>query len=165
MARTRIDTFEEWQKSGKWPELRNLIKKGVLADTTDIEICRRLHITQATFIGLKKKHPEIQEAIDEAMNELKDLLMGKMLELALGATKVTEQQVIIDNGSGKPQSRKVFKTSETLPPNANALEYLLSHKFGASFLSNYEQLKIAKEKIEANKEEWNNGESSGKDSD
>lgn len=163
MAKTK-DKFEMWLESDKWPEYRDFLKEATKYDMTQKEICRRLHITEATFIKLKKKHKEIQDAMDEGLADLKDILLKNIFVLACGYDEVTEQKVITDKGNGVTQEKKIYRTVRKVGPDMKANLYLLSKKFGIEYDPNYEQLKLAKEKAESNKEEWPNGKTIGKDS-
>lgn len=160
MQRKHIkDAYEMWVDSGKWPEIRDFLKKSFQNRLTQKEICRRLDIHETTFIELKKKHPEIQQAIFDGKLDLRVNCINNIVKLANGYEEVIEDQIITDGGDGKKQQRKIHRTIRKVGPDFKSNVYLLSKTFGPEFDMNYEALKLQREKLEANKEEWTDGQS------
>ena len=70
MKRKKDDIFETWKKNNILSAKLDFIKKASRSFYTQKRMCERLGISEATFIKLKKNHPEIQEAINEGEEAL-----------------------------------------------------------------------------------------------
>lgn len=152
----RRDFFQAWVDTGRWPEYRNFLKECKKYNYTDKEICRRLNVTQATLVNLKKKHPEISEAMEEGILEQKVVLINNIMKLACGYDEIVDTK-LIKSKSGKVTDEKVIQQNvRHIGPDLKANIYLLTVHFGGQYSSQYEQLKLAREKFEKDKEEWNN---------
>ena len=84
MGKTRKDLFEMWNETGKWPEVRDFLFDCFSKLVTQKEICERLQMDEATFIKLKRKHPEIERLKQDARLDLKRNLVGAMIDVGRG---------------------------------------------------------------------------------
>lgn len=156
MTNPKRDVFEIWRDNGDLERILAFIRDCARKLVTQGEMCEHLGITETTFSKLKKKHPELQEAIDKSKLDLKKDLADAMYKLAMGYTLTEETQDIEDKGSGQSQKRKVHRTKKEIGPDFKAIVYLLTKKFGREYSQRYEDLQIAEKKIEEAKEEWLN---------
>ena len=156
MNTQKRDIFEMWAENGDLDRILDFIRDCSRKLVTQGEMCEHLGITETTFSKLKKKHPELQEAIDKSKLDLKKDLADAMYKLAMGYTLIEETQDIEDKGSGQSQKRKVHRTKKEIGPDFKAIVYLLTKKFGREYSQRYEDLQIAEKKIEEAKEEWLN---------
>lgn len=156
MNTQKRDIFEMWAENGDLDRILDFIRDCSKKLVTQGEMCEHLGITETTFSKLKKKHPELQEAIDKSKLDLKKDLADAMYKLAMGYTLTEETQDIEDKGSGQSQKRKVHRTKKEIGPDFKAIVYLLTKKFGREYSQRYEDLQIAEKKIEEAKEEWLN---------
>lgn len=160
----RRDTFQAWVENGRWPEIEKILKECVKYRYTEQEICRRLNVTQVTFIAMKKKHKEIIDAIDEGMLNQKVLLIDNVMKLACGYDEINETKVI-KSKNGKVTDEKVIQQNvRHIGPDLKANIYLLTKIFGPMYSSQYEHLKLEYEKMNNNKEAWSNARSIEEDS-
>lgn len=166
MENGKLDAFEKWQKSDAWRlEVRNSIVDMSRKGYTQKHISECLKMNEATFCRLKKKHPEIQEALDEADRLVLESCFTAMYKLAFGST-YTNQHVVVekDPKTGK-EKQKLYKDIREVEPNYNALIYVLSQRFGIKFSPKKEELEIMKSKL-ANKDgEWENADVNSEDDD
>ena len=161
----RKDTFMTWKENGLWPEYRKTLKEGVKNQYTEKELASCLHISQDTFICLKKKHKEIIEAMEEAKKEDKDSLLAAMRSLALGTAKtVTERKAIKTKSNGSTEEKVVGRNETTLAPNKDAIEYLLATGYDEKYSIPYRKLKMMEENLKKEVEEINNARCIGQDS-
>ena len=86
------DTFETWKDNGKWPEYREILRKGAVNHYTEKEIASCLNISQDTFTRIKKKHPEILNEMDDARRKDREDLIDAMRKLALGQAKTISKR-------------------------------------------------------------------------
>lgn len=156
MNTQKRDIFEMWAENGDLDRILDFIRDCSRKLVTQGEMCEHLGITETTFSKLKKKHPELQQAIDKSKLDLKKDLADAMYKLAMGYTLTEETQDIEDKGSGQSQKRKVHRTKKEIGPDFKAIVYLLTKKFGREYSQRYEDLQIAEKKIEEAKEEWLN---------
>ena len=155
----KMDAFEKWQAStgiDSWPKVRELITDLSKKGYTQGQICERLHLDEAYFSRLKKKHPEIEEAFKDADDFVLDAAFTALYKVAFGNTYVTEDTWLEDKQDGSKPKKKVHRVKRESEPNLNALIYLLTQRFGRRFSDRREELELAEQKLEANKEEWTN---------
>ena len=155
MAKNR-DAYDMWRDTGELPKVLAFITDCSKKLVNQGEICEHLGITEVTFSRLKKKHPEIQKAIDKAKLDLKEDLANALYKLATGYTLTEETQDIEDKGSGQAQKRKIHRTKKEIGPDFKAIVYLLTKKFGREYSQRFEDYELAERKIEEAKEEWLN---------
>ena len=166
MINGKMDAFEKWQKSDKWLEVRNSIVDMSRKGYTQKQISECIGIkNEATFCRLKNKHPEIQEALDEADRLVLDSCFTAMYKLALGST-YTNQHVVVekDPKTGK-EKQKLYKDIRETEPNFNALIYVLNQRFGIKFSPKKEELEILKSKLASKDGEWENADINLEDDD
>ena len=112
MAKNQRDIYDMWRDSGDLPKIMAFISECAKKLVTQSEMCEHLGINEATFSRLKKKHPEIQQAMDKEKLNLKDDLSSALYKLAMGYTLTEETQDIEDKGSGQAQKRKIHRTKK-----------------------------------------------------
>lgn len=151
----KSDFYEKWQESGELPKMLDFIRDCSRKLVTQKEMCEALHIREDVFCRLKKKHPEIQKAQDEARFDLKRDLAGALYKKALGFESIEETQDIEDSGNGQKQKRKIHRVKKQVPPDYKSILYLLTKTFGREYSERYEELKMQEKKLEQAKEEWN----------
>lgn len=161
----RKNTLKTWKDNGLWPEYRKRLKTAVKNQLSDKDIASCLSISQATYIDLKKKEPEILEAIEEAKREDMEELLSAMRSLALGTAKtVTEKKAIKTKTGGVSEEKVIGKTETTLAPNKDAIEYLLATGHDERYSVPYRKLKMLEENANKELEEINNARFIGQDS-
>ncbi len=162
----RKDTLKTWKEQNLWPEYRKRIVEGVRNQLTEKELASRLGISQATFISLKNKHPEIIEAIEEAKRTDKEELIAAMRALALGKAKtISERKVMKSKAGGVTEEKTIGLVETTLAPNANAIEYLLATGHDEKYSVSYKKLKLMEDQVMKDLEDINNARCIGQDSD
>jgi hypothetical protein len=75
----------------------------------------------------------------------------------MGYSTVETQQIIEDKGKGNQQKRRVLKIEKEVGPDYKSIVYLLTKHFGREYSERYEEIKLLEKRIEAGKEEWNDG--------
>lgn len=156
MAKNQRDIYETWRDTGQLPEIMAFISDCSKKLVTQGEICQHLGVNEVTFSRLKKRHPEIQLAMDKARMNLKEDLANSLYKLAMGYTLTEETQDIEDKGSGQAQKRKIHRTKKEIGPDFKAIVYLLTKKFGREYSQRFEDFQLAEKKLEEAKEEWIN---------
>lgn len=160
------DTFETWKDNGKWPEYREILRKGAINHYTEKEIASCLNISQDTFTRIKKKHPEILNEMDDARRKDREDLIDAMRKLALGQAKTISKRKVLKSKAGVVTEEKLVGETETiLAPNANAIEYLLATGHDDRYSVPYRKLKLMESQVMKDLEEINNARSIGQDSD
>ena len=160
------DSFDTWNENGTWPEYRELLKKGAINHYTEKEIASCLNITQETFIKMKRKHPEILQVMEDARRKDREDLLDAMRLLALGKAKSITKRKVLKSKAGVVTEEKVIgETETTLPPNANAIEFLLATGHDDKYSVPYHKLKLMESQVMKDLEEVNNARSIGQDSD
>lgn len=150
------DLFEKWEESGQLLSKLDQLTKWKRALVTQGEMAKALGITEEHFAKLKRKHPQIQEAFDKGMVQLKTDLVGAMYKKAMGY-EVKETDMIIDD-NGKSNSKKKIRTqTRQVPGDYNAQVYLLNKYFGEEYNPNYDQLKLQRAKTEAKDDDGSSG--------
>lgn len=155
----KLDAFEKWQAStgiDSWPKVREMIADLSKKGYTQRQISERLHLDEAYFSRLKKKHPEIEEAFKDADAFVLDAAFTALYKVAYGSTYVTEDTWLEDKQDGSKPKKKVHRVKRESEPNLNALIYLLTLRFGRHFSDKREELELAEQKIKSNKEAWTN---------
>lgn len=150
------DLYEIWEQTGELPKMLDYIRDCSRKLITQKEMCEALHIREDHFCMLKKRHPEIQKAQNEARFDLKRDLAGALYKKALGFESIEETQDIEDGGKGQKQKRKIHRVKKQIPPDYKSILYLLTKTFGREYSERYEEIQMAEKKLEQAKEEWNN---------
>ena len=156
----KLDAFEKWQVStgvDTWPKVREMITDLSKKGYTQRQICERLHLDEAYFSRLKKKHPEIEEAFKDADAFVLNAAFTSLYKVAFGSTYVTEDTWLEDKQDGSNPKKKVHRVKRESEPNLNALIYLLTMRFGRRYSDKREEIELAEQKMKLNKEEWTNG--------
>ena len=93
------DIFMTWKINGQLEAKLALIESLASKRIIQSEIANQLGISAKTFIKLKKKYPQIVEALNKGEESLKVNIMDAMLKRALGFKETDEVQVLeIVNG-------------------------------------------------------------------
>lgn len=150
------DIFEKWKASGDLPKILEFIAECSRKLVTQREMLQHLGMREDTFSKLKKKHPEIQKAQDDARYNLKADLTGALYKRAIGFETIEEYQDIEDGGKGQKQKRKIHRVKKYIPPDYKSIIYLMTKTFGREYSDRYEELAMAEKKLEMTKEEWKN---------
>ncbi len=164
----KMDAFEKWQASigiDSWPKVRELLTDLSKKGYTQRQICERLHLDEAYFSRLKKKHPEIEEAFRDADDYVLDAAFTALYKVAFGNAYVNEDTWLEDKQDGSKPKKKVHRVKRESEPNLSAIIYLLTQRFGRQFSDKREELELARQKLEANKEEWPNVSNNNDDED
>jgi len=151
------DIYDIWKESGQLDAVIAFIASCANKLVSQREMCEYLKINESTFSRLKKRHPDIQEAINKARLDLKKDLVDALVKKALGFELVEEEQWIEDGGKGEKQKRKIHRTKKQVPPDYKSIVYLLTKRYGKEFSERYEEIMLAEKKLEQAKEEWENG--------
>ena len=150
------DLFEKWEESGQLLSKLDQLTKWKRALVTQGEMAKALGITEEHFAKLKRKHPQIQEAFDKGMVQLKTDLVGAMYKKAMGYEVKETDMIIDDNGKANPKN-KIRTQTRQVPGDYNAQVYLLNKYFGEQYNPNYDQLKLQREKTEAKDDDGSSG--------
>ena len=128
------DTYQIWKDTGKLKEVIEFIVDCSTKMVTQQEMAKHLGITTVTMSHIRKKHPDIDEAVARGKLDLKRLLMNQILKLALGYEYTEESQLIEDEGKGKPPKRKITKNKKYVKGDKYCAIYLLTKNFAHSRL-------------------------------
>lgn len=148
------DTYQTWIEIGKLDEVLEFIKECSRKMVTQKEMCKRLGITQETFVALKRKYSVLANIQAEAKMDLKMDLIGALYKRAVGYDFVEETQHIDDAVAGRPPRRKIVRTTKHIPPDKYSAVYLLTRQFGREFSDKSFEYELLEERLKANKEEW-----------
>ena len=128
----KLDTYQMWEKTGVLKSKLDYIKAASATFYTQKDMCRDLDISEKTFISLKNKHPEIQQAIsDGEAILLKDLFSALKLK-AMGHKEKTTSKTMRKNPIGGTET-KVTEDEKYYPPDFEVIKYILIMKFGKDF--------------------------------
>ena len=126
------DTYRMWERTGVLKSKLDYIKAASATFYTQKDMCRDLDISEKTFISLKNKHPEIQQAIsDGEAILLKDLFSALKLK-AMGHKEKTTSKTMRKNPIGGTET-KVTEDEKYYPPDFEVIKYILIMKFGKDF--------------------------------
>ena len=126
------DTYQMWERTGVLKSKLDYIKAASATFYTQKDMCRDLDISEKTFILLKNKHPEIQQAIsDGEAILLKDLFSALKLK-AMGHKEKTTSKTMRKNPIGGTET-KVTEDEKYYPPDFEVIKYILIMKFGKDF--------------------------------
>ena len=157
MAKGQRDLYQVWKDNGEFDTIVAFIKDCYKKLVTQREMCEHLNISEVTFSRMKKKHPDIAALVEASRLDLKRDLVGALYKRAMGYSTVETQQIIEDKGKGNQQKRRVLKIVKEVGPDYKSIVYLLTKHFGREYSERYEEIKLLEKRIEAGKEEWNDG--------
>lgn len=120
------DIYDMWKETGQLPEILAFISDCGKKLVTMGEKADHLNIKLPTFTKLRKKHPDIQLAMDKFSLRFKEDLASAMYKLAMGYTLTEETQDIEDKGSGQSRKRKIHRTKKEIGPDFKTIVYLLT---------------------------------------
>lgn len=152
-----LDQYEKWKNDGKLDEVITFIRKSASGLATQGEISKHLGITQKCFVDMKKRHPDISQALLDGKMDLKTDLISDMVKLAHGYEEITETQDVTESGKSREQKKKVNRVKKMIGPNYKAIIYLLTKNFGNEYSDKYAELELMERRLRLQKEEWSNG--------
>lgn len=142
MART-----SEYERRVK-PELEKIKEwSGFLSEK---DICNKLGISQSTFVAYKKKHPELQEVIDEGRKELVAELKSTLKQKAKGFHYIETKKTIRNVDGVKTQVVEEFEKYS--PPDTGAIHLLLKNLDAEWRNDDMPTMKLKAEKLEIEKQ-------------
>lgn len=130
--RKREDTYQMWGRTGVLKSKLDYIKAASATFYTQKEMCHDLGISEQTFIALKEKHPEIQQAISEGESLLLNDLFSALKIKAMGHKEKTTSKTMRKNPLGGTE-QKVTEEEKYFPPDFEVIKYILIMKFGKDF--------------------------------
>ena len=130
--RKREDTYQMWDRTGVLKSKLDYIKAASATFYTQKEMCHDLGISEQTFIALKEKHPEIQQAISEGESLLLNDLFSALKIKAMGHLEKTTSKTMRKNPLGGTE-QKVTEEEKYFPPDFEVIKYILIMKFGKDF--------------------------------
>lgn len=149
----RKDLYEKWVSEGKEKEMLELLTKWSRCLIKEKEMALLLGITPERFSVLKKKHVEIQQALDKAKLYLKQDLVSAMYKKALGYDVTEEEQFIESGANNQKPKTKIHKTKRHIQADYNTQAYLMNKFFGKEYNANYDNIELQQQKLE-DKEVW-----------
>lgn len=149
MKKGKNDIFDEWKKRGILSIKLDFIKKASRSFYTQKKMCAYLGISEATFIKLKKNHPEVANAMNEGEEALLKDLYDATLIKAKGQTKVLHHRSA-EKGPHGGQKQKILEEEKYYPPDLEAIKYVLMIKFGREYNPRKDFLNIMEKKNEDN---------------
>ena len=126
------DTYQMWKRTGVLKSKLDYIKAASATFYTQKEMCRDLDISEKTFISLKNKHPEIQQAISDGEAILLNDLFSALKIKAMGHKEKTTSKSMRKNPIGGTET-KVTEEEKYYPPDFEVIKYILIMKFGKDF--------------------------------
>ena len=147
------DTYQMWERTGVLKSKLDYIKAASATFYTQKEMCRDLDISEKTFIALKNKHSEIQQAISDGEAILLKDLFSALKTKALGHKEKTTSKSIEKNPLGGTKT-KINEDEKYYPPDFEVIKYILIMKFGKDFDPKKFMIEMMEKKNEP--EEWVN---------
>ena len=160
--RKKEDTYQMWERTGVLKSKLDYIKAASATFYTQKQMCKDLGISEQTFISLKDKHPEIQQAISEGEVLLLGDLFSALKIKAIGHKEKVTTKSMEKNALGGTKT-KVNEEEKYFPPDFEALKYILIMKFGKDFDPKKFMYEYMDKKNEP--EEWVNARVIGDDDD
>ena len=130
--RKKEDTYQMWERTGVLKSKLDYIKAASATFYTQKDMCKDLGISEQTFIALKEKHPEIQQAISEGESLLLNDLFSALKIKAMGHKEKTTSKTMRKNPLGGTE-QKVTEEEKYFPPDFEVIKYILIMKFGKDF--------------------------------
>ena len=149
MKKGKNDIYSDWKKRGILSVKLDFIKKASRSFYTQKKMCAYLGISEATFIKLKKNHPEVNDAINKGEEALLQDLYDATLLKAKGQTKVLHHRSAEKDPRGG-QRQKLMEEEKYFPPDLEAIKYILMVKFGREYNPKKDLINIAEKKVEDN---------------
>ena len=130
--RKKEDTYQMCERTGVLKSKLDYIKAASATFSTQKDMCKDLGISEQTFIALKEKHPEIQQAISEGESLLLNDLFSALKIKAMGHKEKTTSKTMRKNPLGGTE-QKVTEEEKYFPPDFEVIKYILIMKFGKDF--------------------------------
>ena len=119
--RKKEDTYQMWERTGVLKSKLDYIKAASATFYTQKDMCRDLGITEQTFIALKDKHPEIQQAISDGEALLLQDLFSALKTKAMGHKEKTTSKTMRKNPIGGTET-KVTEDEKYYPPDFEVIK-------------------------------------------
>jgi len=148
----RQNKYQEWKSHDEVNNKIELIKKIAGSGASEAVIASKLGICKRSFITLKGKHKDIDEAYQTGKEEFKGKLIEAIIKRALGFKTVDEDQYIEETSRGT--RKRIIKHIKEVPPDINAAKYLLLVHFGREFSDKKIELDLMEKRIDLGKDEW-----------
>lgn len=126
------DTFDMWVETKVVKSKLDYIKAAAATFYTQKQMCEDLGLTEQTFVNLKKKHPEIQKAINDGEVLLLNDLFSSLKRKATGFKESVTTRSMEKNPIGGTKT-KIHEEEKYFPPDFEAIKYILIMKFGKQF--------------------------------
>lgn len=126
------DTYDMWVESKVVKSKLDYIKAAAATFYTQKQMCEDLGLTEQTFVNLKKKHPEIQKAINDGEALLLNDLFSSLKRKATGFKESVTTRSMEKNPIGGTKT-KIHEEEKYFPPDFEAIKYILIMKFGKQF--------------------------------
>lgn len=130
--RKKEDTYEMWKRTNALNSKLDYIKAAASSFYSQKQMCQDLGITEPTFIQLKKKHPEIQKAINDGEAILLSDLFSSLKRKATGFKESVTTKSMEKNPIGGTKT-KIHEEQKYYPPDFEAIKYILIMKFGKEY--------------------------------
>lgn len=151
--RKKEDTYQMWERTGVLKSKLDYIKAASATFYTQKDMCHDLGISEQTFIALKDKHPEIQQAISDGEALLLQDLFSALKTKAMGHKEKITSKTMRKNPIGGTET-KVTEDEKYYPPDFEVIKYILIMKFGKDFDPKKFMIEMMEKKNEP--EEWVN---------
>ncbi len=126
------DTYDMWVETKVVKSKLDYIKAAAATFYTQKQMCEDLGLTEQTFVNLKKKHPEIQKAINDGEAQLLNDLFSSLKRKAIGFKESVTTRSMEKNPIGGTKT-KIHEEEKYFPPDFEAIKYILIMKFGKQF--------------------------------
>ncbi len=156
------DTFDMWVATKVVNSKLDYIKDAAATFYTQKQMCEDLGISEQTFVNLKKKHPEIQKAINDGEAMLLKDLFSSLKRKATGFKESVTSKSLEKNPIGGTKT-KIHEEEKYFPPDFEAIKYILIMKFGKQFDPKKFMLEMMEKKNEP--EVWQDVRAIGTDED
>ena len=150
----RANTYQEWKKNNELKSKLDLIKQLASIGANVNKIADKLGICRRTFMSMKKKHKDIEEAYEDGMSMLEETAFETIVKLAFGFTYNEEDQHIVETARGT--RKQIDKHVRYVKPDLSALKYMMVTKFGRQYSEKKYELELMEKRIEKGMEEWEN---------
>ena len=150
-----LDSYQQWEIDGvlkdKLKDIEDLSAKRI----NQRDLADYVGVSEKTFIGLKRKHPKIKDAIYKGKEGLKKKLLDSMYELAVGASSEDTKSHIEKDANGK-RKEKIEKHTKKEKPDYKALRYLLITNFGREYNEKKRELDLLEKRFKSREDDWTN---------
>jgi hypothetical protein len=144
--------IEKWKREGVLDKhLRYIEERSSLLDS-EYRIAMSLGVSKQTFITLKKKHKEIEDAINKGKEKLKNTVLSAIYKRAIGFEYVGEETGAEQSSGGV--KKRLSRKPKYFPPDLESAKYILVVTFGRDFNPKKDELDIIEKKYKDGNEQW-----------